>query len=198
MDNRIISIGVLVVLLVGFVGGFIYLNVFYDDGEEEEESYDAEGAENAAQSFVDNYTGGFAEKEFTVETGDDYSKAYYISSGMSGDTEYYVKFVVYETADEALEMYETQQALYAAKVGPSAMSGLTYYACEDAGSLDNGYGYYGVCSMTMGGTAYNFVTLHYTGCIANLYVEASLYDSDGTLETAPIADAVDAISSAFE
>ncbi len=198
MDNRIISIGVLVVLLVGFVGGFIYLNVFYDDGEDEEESYDAEGAEEAAQSFVDNYTGGFAEKTFTVETGDDYSKAYYVSAGMSGDTEYYVKYTVLETADDALEMYETQQALYEAKVGPSAMSGLTYYEYDEAASLDEGYGYYGVCSMSMGGTDYKFVTLHYCGCVANLYVEASLYDSDGTLETAPIADAVDAIASAFE
>ncbi len=34
--------GVLVILLVGFVGGFIYLNVFYDDGSEEEEEEESE------------------------------------------------------------------------------------------------------------------------------------------------------------
>ncbi len=52
MDNRIISIGVLVILLVGFVGGFIYLNVFYDDGSDEEEEETEEETESTDSMIV--------------------------------------------------------------------------------------------------------------------------------------------------
>ncbi|MBQ3735813.1 MAG: hypothetical protein II855_02650 [Candidatus Methanomethylophilaceae archaeon] len=191
MDSSIISIGVLFVVLGAAVGGFVYVNMFHDDGEEDD-SFEASDLTAVANAFITKYEGGFDNK-FILRTTEDTAKVYYIEAGMKGDTEYYVSYKAMESADEALDMYETQQKQYAAKVGPTAMAGLEYFAYEEKAGFDEGYGYYGVCT----GMA-DFVTLHYCACFSNVYIEASLYDNDGTLETAPIAPAVEAMFAGFD
>ena len=198
MDDRIISISILAIIGIAFVGGFVYLNVFHDNGEDGTKTYDSEGLNEVAKAFADKYDGGFEEKDFTIENTDEYAWAYYTASGMGGDTSYYVKYTVMEDADAAAELFNTTKAQYQAKVGPSAMSGLTYYGTEEKAGFDDGYGYYGVCSMTMGQKTVTFVTLHYAAVYSNVYIEASLYDSDGTLDTAPIAPAIEAMFAGFE